>query len=395
MRDFLNNQWQKVRNYPVIVVFFALLIGFTLIDLIVPDRESSELENKNLAQRPSFNLSTLLRNEWTAKYDQYVKEQVFGRDTWITLYSRAETALLRKTDIGGMTIGEDGQLFTKMPALTESEQKQLPKNIEAVTQFAARYPGKVTFMMAPSASLVHADRLPYATPILDEGALTDEIFAQVGQTANVLDLRPLFAEHREDDEELYYFTDHHWTTYGAYLAYTAFCEQQGLTPFDPESHSAIDVPKFYGTSYSASRYYGTLPDTLTYYDLPNRMTVYEHNAMTNEFIDKGTTGLYDLAKLDTRDKYAAFLYGNNGYSVIEGDGKGSILVIKDSYANCFIPFLTANYETIGVVDLRNFKSINADELIEQGGYDHVLVLYNFQSFKSDGFLVYLNRYAGK
>ena len=90
-----------------------------------------------------------------------------------------------------------------------------------------------------------------------------------------------------------------------------------------------------------------------------------------------------------------FLHGNNGYSTIEGSGTGSILVIKDSYANCFIPFLTDNYAKIGVVDLRNFKSIDPDALMEQEGYDQVLLLYNFQSFKSDGNLVYLNRVANR
>ena len=90
-----------------------------------------------------------------------------------------------------------------------------------------------------------------------------------------------------------------------------------------------------------------------------------------------------------------FLHGNNGYSTIEGNGTGSILVIKDSYANCFIPFLTANYAKIGVVDLRNFKSIDPDALMEQEGYNQVLLLYNFQSFKSDGNLVYLNRVANR
>ena len=90
------------------------------------------------------------------------------------------------------------------------------------------------------------------------------------------------------------------------------------------------------------------------------------------------------------DKYATFLYGNNGYSEIQGDGEGSILLVKDSYGNCFAPFLTANYGKIGVVDLRNYP-YGIDELIESEGYEHVLILYNFQSFKSDSYLYNINR----
>ena len=98
-----------------------------------------------------------------------------------------------------------------------------------------------------------------------------------------------------------------------------------------------------------------------------------------------TTGLYDLDKLAVYDKYAAFLHGNNGLSRVEGDGQGRILVIKDSYANSFVPFLTANYAQIDVVDLRNYN-YGLDALIADNDYDQILVLYSFDSFKSDPYL---------
>ena len=162
-----------------------------------------------------------------------------GRDAWIDLHSRMETALLRKTQVGGMLIGKDAQLFTQMFNLTEAEQAQLPKNVQAVSEFAQRHPGKVTFLLAPSASLIQADRLPAFAPMLDENAYTDDILAQVGQSAQVLDVRELFTQNK--DEKLYYYTDHHWTTQGAYLAYTAFCQQQGLTPFDRDAHTELNA----------------------------------------------------------------------------------------------------------------------------------------------------------
>ena len=101
--------------------------------------------------------------------------------------------------------------------------------------------------------------------------------------------------------------------------------------------------------------------------------------------DGETTGLYDTAKLDVYDKYAMFLHGNNGLSRIKGDGTGRILVIKDSYANCFAPYLTANYADIDVVDFRNYN-YGLDKLIADNAYDQLLVLYSFDSFKSDPYL---------
>ncbi|MEG2394132.1 MAG: DHHW family protein, partial [Ruthenibacterium sp.] len=118
----------------------------------------------------------------------------------------------------------------------------------------------------------------------------------------------------------------------------------------------------------------------TYYDLPNTLTVSKHDPQNNVQIEEG--GLYDTAKFDTRDKYAAFLRGNNGYSVLQGNGTGSILVVKDSYANSFIPYLVADYATIGIVDYRdNVQKL--DSIMAEGNYDTVLFLYSFDAFTTD------------
>ena len=122
-----------------------------------------------------------------------------------------------------------------------------------------------------------------------------------------------------------------------------------------------------------------MPDTITYYDLPNTLTIYNGGRSAHR---GQTTGLYDTDKLTVYDKYAMFLHGNNGLSRIEGDGTGRILVIKDSYANCFAPYLTANYAQIDVVDFRNYN-YGLDQLIADNDYDQILVLYNFDSLNSD------------
>lgn len=109
-----------------------------------------------------------------------------------------------------------------------------------------------------------------------------------------------------------------------------------------------------------------------------------------QFEAERTENLINTEKFDTRDKYAAFLDGNNGYSVIEGNGTGSILVVKDSYANSFVPYLTENYAKIGVIDFRNFR-YGLDSTIEKEGYDQILILYNFQTFIADKNLINISR----
>ena len=355
-------------HYPVLILFSVFFVGMFLLDCVTPDRTVSELENTTLTQRPKVTaqiLSSAGLNRFFNDYTQYTKDQIPGRDAWISLQSFVETALLQKTQSGGILLGDKGQMFDRTYGLVSSEERTLPRNIAAVASLAARCPGKVYVMVAPAASSIYPERVPAHAPLLQEESYLSQIQAAVEQAGGVyLPLKDALSAHK--DEYIYYRTDHHWTTQGAYYAYSELCAD------------------FYGTFYSRARTWNAQPDTLTYYDLDNPLTIYTVTGpgMPTE---GQTTGLYDLDKLDVYDKYAAFLHGNNGLSRVEGDGEGRILVIKDSYANSFVPFLTANYAQIDVVDLRNYN-YGLDGLIAENGYDQILVLYSFDSFKSDPYL---------
>ena len=373
-------------HYPVLILFSVFFVGMFLLDCVTPDRTVSELENTTLTQRPKVTaqiLSSAGLNRFFNDYTQYTKDQIPGRDAWISLQSFVETALLQKTQSGGILLGDKGQMFDRTYGLVSSEERTLPRNIAAVASLAARCPGKVYVMVAPAASSIYPERVPAHAPLLQEESYLSQIQAAVEQAGGVyLPLEDALSAHK--DEYIYYRTDHHWPTQGAYYAYSELCSALGLEPFDRAAHTAVDVPDFYGTFYSRARTWNAQPDTLTYYDLDNPLTIYTVTGpgMPTE---GQTTGLYDLDKLDVYDKYAAFLHGNNGLSRVEGDGEGRILVIKDSYANSFVPFLTANYAQIDVVDLRNYN-YGLDGLIAENGYDQILVLYSFDSFKSDPYL---------
>ena len=373
-------------HYPVLILFSVFFVGMFLLDCVTPDRTVSELENTTLTQRPKVTaqiLSSAGLNRFFNDYTQYTKDQIPGRDAWISLQSFVETALLQKTQSGGILLGDKGQMFDRTYGLVSSEERTLPRNIAAVASLAARCPGKVYVMVAPAASSIYPERVPAHAPLLQEESYLSQIQAAVEQAGGVyLPLKDALSAHK--DEYIYYRTDHHWTTQGAYYAYSELCSALGLEPFDRAAHTAVDVPDFYGTFYSRARTWNAQPDTLTYYDLDNPLTIYTVTGpgMPTE---GQTTGLYDLDKLDVYDKYAAFLHGNNGLSRVEGDGEGRILVVKDSYANSLIPFLTANYAQIDVIDLRNYN-YGLDTLIAENGYDQILVLYSFDSFKSDPYL---------
>ena len=338
---YRKNGGRRRAGYPLLVLCAVLLFGFSLVNIVWPKRTQLELENRKAAQLPAFSVSALLDGSWQSGFARWMQDQFSLRDAAVNTQRTADEVLFRKAEEGGILLGKDRWMFTKLFTVDDATRKQLAKNVQAVSEFAANHPGKVTFLLAPSASVIYPEELPAGAPMVDENAMLDDIFAKVGQSADVIDLRGTFTDLK--DEYLYFKTDHHWTPNGAYRAYEQFCSLKGLTPFDRAAHE---------------------PET--------------------------TENIVNVQKFDTRDKYAAFLDGNNGYSTIEGRGTGSILVVKDSYANSFVPYLTENYAKIGVVDFRNFK-YGLDSTIEKEGYDEVLVLYNFQTFIADTNLIYISR----
>ena len=361
-----NKKRASLRQYPVLLAFGLFFLGLFVLDLVTPDRAYSELENTTLAQRPKLTAPTAdgLNNYFTG-YTKYVKDQVFGRDEWISLQGFVETALFQKTENGGILLGKEHQMFPRTYSLLSSETRALPKNTAALESLCQRYPGKVNVMLVPAASVIYPENVPAGAPLLHEEPYLDQLSSAVQATGGrFVDVRDTLRSHK--DEYLYYRTDHHWTSLGAYYAYSQLCEALGLTPFDPAAHTALTRDGFYGTHYSKA---------LTIWNVtgPGQPT------------EGTTTGLYDTDKLNVYDKYAMFLHGNNGLSRVEGDGSGKILVLKDSYANCFVPYLTANYAAIDVVDFRNYN-YGLDQLIADNDYDQILVLYSFDSFKGDPYL---------
>lgn len=376
----MKQKLQELVRYPIVLLFMAFIMGFAVLDELYPKREFSDLENRKLAQRPEFSVSGLLEKNpsrtWMSQYDTYTKDQVAFRDSWIDLKSRSESLLL-KTENNAIWFGRDGYLFPKLLAVNES---QLEKNLGAIRKLCERHPGMVDVMIVPSASLILEEKLPFAAPVADEDAYLDQVSSALQGYANVIDTRQTLRESAQAGEYIYYRTDHHWTAFGAFAAYEQYMRERELPVTDLSQYTAIEVPNFYGTHYSKARNYDVAPDTITYYDIPATLVIHNLDSSGNAVEDAGP--LYNTADFETRDKYKAFLRGNNGYSTVAGTGTGSILVVKDSYANCFIPYLIPDYANIGIVDFR-YTNEKIDSILNRGGYERILILYSFQGFADD------------
>ncbi|MPN18080.1 hypothetical protein SDC9_165438 [bioreactor metagenome] len=229
-------------------------------------------------------------------------------------------------------------------------------------------------MVVPSSYNILGGLVPKGLGNIDELPLIDAIDARLSQSGYTgINVAENLLAHA--NEYIYYRTDHHWTTQGAWYGYERFMHTIGLAAMVPAQSLTNNAEGFFGTYYSKAKKFDAVADTITWYDLPVSAVTIDGVAVDS---------MYDMAALNTRDKYALFLHANNGVTVLQNDmaPEGSIMVIKDSYANCFVPFLTQNYRKVVVVDLRSLpKGVN--ELIRTEKVQDVLVLYSFSNLSSD------------
>ena len=371
-------------HYPVLVVFSLFFIGLFALDLITPDRAYSEMENTTLSQRPALTqLSAKGLNSYFTAYTKYVKDQVFGRDNWISLQSVVETTLLQKEQSGGILLGKEHMMFPRTFGLLDSENRTLPKNTAAVEALCQRYPGKVDVLLAPAASVIYPEKVPANAPLLDEDAYLDQLSAAVQAAGGrFVDVRQTLAEHK--DEYIYYRTDHHWTSLGAYYAYCAAAKTLGYSAYTLDQFNIETASSsFRGTLYSKTLDNGVTPDSIDYFHLASggpkvKMTVFDG---TKETV---YDSLYVRSYLDVKDKYSSFTGSNSPIVTIETDvdnGK-TLLLIKDSYAHSLVPFLANHYSKITMVDMR-YINVDLGRLIDLSEYQQAMFMYNAVTFSSD------------
>lgn len=203
------------------------------------------------------------------------------------------------------------------------------------------------------------------------------------------------------NEYLYFRTDHHWTSLGAYYAYEVFCNQKGITPQKLSDLKAVEFPGFLGTLYSTANKPAALaqnPDTVIAY-VPrgtNNLIYYDKagNRMPWKVIS-------DVSGWGTGSKYGTFIGGDQPLAEIHNpnitDGS-SCVVVKNSFGNCFVPYLVDHYETVYVVDFRSFpkwsQSYNNGqtftEFVREKGINDVILMTNITAATSNSLLNYLD-----
>lgn len=403
---------KKILQYPIAVLFALFISVFFLVDVFNSDRAFSEFENTSLAQKPAFSWSSFVDGSFGSKYVKYINEQFLGRDNWIGMKAVADMGLGR-IESHGVTYGDDHYLMEKLEIVEDQnypanagtnivKQTALDRSNGMVSSFLQMYDQPITFSLVPNSYAILEDEVPTGFPGANQQAYTQQIYQTLREADDqleIVDFSDALSQHK--DEYIYYRTDHHWTTLGAYYAYVAYCEQKGLTPVSLEELEENKVEDFYGTFYSKAKRPSQPADTITWYDVDVDEFAFVANlqqdkqlAQLGEVVQEDglellrVDGMMDQRKFEVRDKYAAFMWGNSGYVKIKSshnlnhqEGKTSrLLLFKDSYANSMIPYLTYNYDEIIVVDLR-YMAKSTKELMQEE-FDDIFVMYNFSTYVS-------------
>lgn len=366
------------RNYSkaIIVMFFVYVGVIILLNILTPVRTFSNEENRELQTMPKFSFLKLKSGEFTKQFDAYIADQFPKRDFFVGVKSKSEM-LLGKKENNDVYKGKDGYLMQKF---AHEDEKVAKQKITAINLFFKKI-GNVNkyFLLAPNSIEILKDKLPFDAPVQSEVSYMNEMKKALNGDVKFVDVYNTLTSKKE--EYIYYKTDHHWTTDGAYYAYEKFCEDAGIVRQEKDKFNIKTVTKnFYGTSYSKGGFKDVTPDTIKIYE-PKEKRNY-----IVQYLDTKTRSntLYSMKSLKEKDKYAVFFGGNHPLLKITTGVKNSkkLLVIKDSYANSFVPFLTSAYSEIYMVDLRYYDD-SVSQLVKSNKISNVLFLYNTSTFADD------------
>ncbi len=362
-------------DYVILGLFLLFLYGIAAANLFTKDRLFSQMENRMLAQRPKAELKTVLSGKFMEEYETYMTDQFVARDAFIRIKSLGERTLGKKIN-NGVYYGEDGYLAEQLQDLDE---KQLDKNMEALKRFLDNTDKKVYFALIPGSVEINRDRFFPFLPEPDQKEVIRELYKQTEETDVVcVDMYGALWERRE--EALFYRTDHHWTSLGAYYGYRAFMEAKKEAAVALSDYTeTVRSETFYGTLYSKTGAFWIAPDRIT--------TYVEEDGIQVERVEGKTTAdglLYDESRLEKKDKYSMFLGGNQPLAILRTDNRDApkLLVIRDSYFDSMAPFLTPHYSEIYIVDFR-YNRADVSQFMEETGIDEVFICYSLANFHQD------------
>ena len=378
----------KITNRITVLLFVAVLFGLMLTFFILPDQAFSAQENRSLRTFPKFTWEKLASGEFSEQINDYFADQFPIRDLFVGVKGVSELAL-GKGENDGVLLGKDGQLAKRLFDAADEEGKlqntdafdpaHVKRAIEAVNAYAKA--SKVPFSVLLTGRTIDVTATDFAYPTDQSDALWATVNGALDPNVSRVETLELLRERHAAGEEVYYKTDHHWTTQGAYYAYVqtmkSFGMEDEILPASAFAHEVVST-SFYGTAWSAGGMKFVDPDRVEFWFLGNE----DEFTVTADGRPQAS-GMYNRDYLQKKDHYSAFLDGTHDVVTVTKAGEGdrpTLLLLKDSFANALAPFLAQHFDLV----LLNLSSTRTDftdlsKYAAEYGADRILLVYTVEN----------------
>ena len=364
---------KKLTDILTCVLFCGFTAVMLVLFLLLPKSEFSELEKRVLAEAPKTDAQSVLSGKFGEEAEEYIADHLPGRDFFVGLSNYYD--LLSGRQGTKEILVASGDRLVEAP--NQPNDARVQSNMNAINGFAEIIGQPVDLMIVPSAGFVLEDTVMGLHDDYRDDGLIADIYRLAGENVRPVSLLDAFVE-AEDRGALYYRTDHHWTSLGAYTAAQVYLDG-ALPPMD--SYTVESFDGFCGTTYSRSGLWLTKPDAVELWNDGGSYTVTAYSN-ANDALGKTHDSLFYRDRLQERDMYTVYLNGNQPLVRIHNpEGEGRLLVIRDSYANCLGTLMAGKYEEVVLVDLRYWKTPVSQLAAE--GFDDVLVCYSLYNFLTD------------
>ena len=364
---------RRIDEWITTVAFCAFLGIVTILFFVLPKQDVSETEKRNLEKAPKFSWENLSSGKFGEDIESYMADHVPCRDFFVGV--NAYTELLTGRQVTKDIYLAQGDRLVERP-LEWNEQTET--NINAVNNLAQTIGQEVDLLIVPSGGWAVRDSVVGLSDEYKDDQLIGKLYGMAGEGVVSRDLVSVFGGY-EDPAALYYRTDHHWTSLGAYTAYKAYMEMLGQPYTAQEDFTVETVENFKGTTHSRGALWLIEGEPLEMWTGSENITV--RFGKSEETYNK----VFFENRLQELDKYTVFLDGNHDLVTLENPDAPvdeTILVIRDSYSNCLGPFLAQTYKKVVLVDLRYFNEAVADYCL-LNRVDRVVVLYSLSNFMTD------------
>lgn len=381
----MNKKTEKISQIIMVSVFLVFIIGFAVWSFLLKDRKFSEMENRNLAQFPELTWENFKDGTFTDGLEKYVSDQLPFKDELVTLKTDTDRLLLHDLQ-NGVYFGKDGYYLQDY----HQNAEQLDKNIGCINDLAKKLDGvDMTFMLVPNSISVMSSKLPAVNTTESQQKTIDKVQSRLDESIKFYCPMSDLKEAVERGTQVYYKTDHHWTSDGARVGFDGLMKFMGEEELKAE-YDEKDLDDFLGTLYSKAPSAFAQKETMKLYtDKNSSMTVNIDNGK------KESDTIFDSSFEGKKDKYSTFFGGNFATINIKSTGAQQdkkVLILKDSYANCAMPYFTSMYSDVTMIDMRYYhiQPLSVSEYIKQNNIDKVILLYNVDFINSDNNFVWMD-----